>query len=85
MPHITVHGLDFGIPAEMTVFSGLAVLIMYNDERWSIETRNPSCLPKVSSIKIPACWNFILLQPPINPLFPQPPQIFPPQFLLMDA
>jgi len=34
---VTVHGLDIGIHADMTVFSSLSALV-YNGERWSVGT-----------------------------------------------
>ena len=34
---VTVHGLDIGIHADMTVFSGFSALV-YNDKRWSLGT-----------------------------------------------
>ena len=34
---VTVHGLDIGIHADMTVFSSLSALV-YNDERGSVGT-----------------------------------------------
>ena len=36
---ITVHGLDFGIPAEMTAFVCLARLVYNNDKSRSLGTR----------------------------------------------
>jgi len=36
---VTVHGLDFGIPAEMTAFVGLAGLV-YNGESSGLGTLN---------------------------------------------
>jgi len=52
---VTVHGLDFGIPAEMTVFSGLAELV-YNDERGSVGTIK-ACKRSRMTVSTVCCQN----------------------------